>query len=249
MRLKNTFLLVGMLLLVVGCKTTNHLADIKNENIKLSAAYTAQDEEMAAMLLPYKTQLDEQMNVVIGNLVSDLNKGKLNSSMGNFFADMLYTQAAVLTGEKVDFALQNYGGLRIPFIGSGPITKGKIFELMPFDNTLVILETPGPVLQLLCNRVAEYGGWPISQGITMDISDDQASNIVIQGEPLDLTKTYKVVLADYVANGGDDCDFLIGLNQNNTGIFIREVIIDGIKALTDQGMDIDYNRDIRINKI
>ena len=59
-----------------------------------------------------------------------------------------------LLGEPVDFAVINYGGMRIPAIPKGPITRGKIFELMPFDNLLVVVRLDVSILTQFINHMA-----------------------------------------------------------------------------------------------
>lgn len=236
-------------LLFASCKTTiHHLADVENENIQIDTTLSG-EERIVDMIQPYKVELDKEMNEVIGVAGEELKKGKLNSSMGNFFSDLLHDQAKKYTDHSIAFAINNYGGLRIPTIPKGEITKGKIFELMPFDNTMVILETPGPSVVALCNRIAEYGGWPVSYGLSMTIQDTVATNIIVNGEPLDLDKTYNIVMTDYVANGGDKCYFLRELKQDNTGIFIREVFIEGIEEWTKRGEVLRHNPEVRIDKL
>ena len=232
---------------LASCKTINHVADIQNTNIQLDSTVQF-DSAITEMIQPYKIELDKEMNEVIGIAGEDLVKGKLNSSMGNFFSDLLHIQAEKYTDHDIAFAINNYGGLRIPSIPRGEITKGKIFELMPFDNTMVILEMPGPSVVALCNRIAEYGGWPVSFGLTMDIVESKASNILVNGEALDLSKTYHVVMTDYVANGGDKCHFLKDLVQDNTGLFIREVFIEGIEEWSEKCQELVHNSEVRIHK-
>ena len=47
---------------------------------------------------------------------------------------------------NVDFVVLNYGGLRIQSMAAGPITMSKVYELMPFDNTLVVVDLLGSEL-------------------------------------------------------------------------------------------------------
>jgi len=100
----------------------------------------------------------------------------------------------------------------------------------------------------LCNRIADYGGWPVSEGVTLKITDGVASDIMIGGEPLDDSRTYQVAMPDYVANGGDTCPFMVGLPQTDTGQFIRHILISGVEEITAQGKQIEHNPSIRIIK-
>ena len=243
----NIGLLISFILLT-GCKTVQHLATAENTNLRISQSEINADDPLEVMISDYREEVDAEMNEVIGVCASNLVKGKVNSSMGNFVSDLLLSEAIKQTGLDVDFAVQNYGGLRINEVTQGEITKGKIFELMPFDNLLVVVEMSGQDVQNLCNRIADYGGWPISEGVSFKITNGIAEEIKVNGKALDEGRSYYVALPDYVANGGDTCPFMIGLPQTDTGKYIRYLLISGIEEITAQGKQVKYNPSIRIIK-
>ncbi len=83
-------------------------------------------------------------------------------------ADAIYYGATQHFKMAVDAAFVNYGGIRISQLPKGEVTSGKIFELMPFDNIVVLQKLKGSVLQEFLDLIAERGGWPAS-GIIMQI--------------------------------------------------------------------------------
>jgi 2',3'-cyclic-nucleotide 2'-phosphodiesterase (5'-nucleotidase family) len=194
---------------------------------------TPVDSNMFRMLLPYKKGVDTQMQVVIGHTDIPLTKAQPESTLGNFMADAQLMAARVLD-PKVDVSVSNYGGIRVPYIEAGPLTRGKIFELMPFDNMLIILELPGTILKQFCDHIAKARGWPVS-GITFVIKDKQATNILVNGTPLNEHLYYKLATSDYVAKGGDNCDFLSSTKKRYTSIFIRDALIAYINRLEQEG--------------
>jgi len=125
--------------------------------------------------------------------------------------------------------MQNYGGIRIGEIPEGPITRGKIFELMPFDNMLVVLECPGNITAKLLHSFAASGGAPVSGNISMLIDGNKASHIKINGKSFDPNKTYRIAMPDYIARGGDKSDYLMDLPMLDTGVLIRDAIIESVK--------------------
>jgi len=187
------------------------------------------DSSFSKMLAPYKVEMDGKMQVVIGHADTTITKAQPESTLGNFVADA-QLQAAEKTGTGVVAAVANYGGMRVPYITAGPITLGKIYELMPFDNMLVIVEIPGNVMKLFCDHIARAKGWPVS-GIKFDIVGKEARHIYIDNKPLEEHATYKVAINDYMATGGDNCDFLVALKKETTNIFIRDALIDYVKDL------------------
>jgi len=216
------------ILLLSGCskKQYVHVADIDTDYIRVNKYSAKEDKSIKDLISPYKEQLDSEMNVVLGVIADDMVKAKPNSNLGNWFADLLQTIANIEFDGYVDFAVQNYGGLRVPVVAKGDLIVGDIYEVMPFDNKLVVLNLSGEKTMMLLNRIADYGGWPISSNLKMSIEDDKATHVMIKGEPFDINKTYRVALPDYTANGGDRCTFLKEEAQEENGKMIRDLIIE-----------------------
>ncbi len=163
--------------------------------------------------------------------------------LGNFFADALLAEGQRLY--PADFSFGTKGALRRELM-KGAITVGHIFELMPFENELVILGLTGGNVQQLADYIAATGGQPIA-GLQMTINNDTAKNILISGIPLDLSKTYTVATYDYLANGGDRVKGLAQpLRRMDTGKKIRELLIDYISRQTAAGKTINTQTDGRI---
>mgnify|MGYP000624788766 CR=1 FL=1 len=219
-------LLLGAVLSFVGCSKQIYTADIDTSYYRINGKYDS-DEEVDEIIAPYKAQLDKQMNEIIAIAPTDLYKSRPNSNMGNWFTDVVHAYADAELGD-IDFAAQNYGGLRVPSLSSGPITVGEIFELMPFENLLVVLEVDGETLQLFLDRIAEKGGWPISHGLKFTIDNEKATNIVVRGEEFNPDRTYRIAIPDYIANGGDNCYFFKDLPRE-TDMLIRDIVIDYLR--------------------
>lgn len=202
------------------------------------------DSAMSALLLPYKIGVDTQMNVIVGHSDVPLTKSQPESTMGNFVADAQLS-AAQNIDPKVAFAVANYGGLRIPYLAPGAITKGNIYELMPFDNFLTIVEIPGRTVQEFCDHMAARKGWPVS-GITYIIEGDKAMDIKINGEPLNESASYKAAINDYMAEGGDNCAMLRPLRRKKTGVFIRDALFQYLAALEKAGLTLHPSLQNRI---
>lgn len=184
----------------------------------------APEVDMQAFVQVYKIHLDSVMNEVVGISEVPMTKAQPESTLGNFAAD-----AQLEAGRKIDnlssISVVNYGGLRIPFVGKGELTKGKIYEVMPFDNMLTIVEIPGTVLKVFCDHMAARKGWPVS-GLSFTIKDGKATGILVNGEPLKENTVYKLVTSDYIANGGDECEFLLPLNRRSSTVFLRDAMIE-----------------------
>ena len=92
-------------------------------------------------------------------------------------------------------------------------------------------------MQQFLNLVAARGGWPCA-GITYQIKNKQAINIVIAGKPMDDNSEYIIALLDYVANGGDDCDMLRNIPQQNNGYLFRDAVIQYFSQFNKEGKQI-----------
>jgi 2',3'-cyclic-nucleotide 2'-phosphodiesterase (5'-nucleotidase family) len=189
-------------------------------------------------LSPYKDSVDKTMNVVIGSNAAELRKDQPEGTLGNFLADAMRIMAEKKYNTKVDVALSNNGGIRINSLLKGDVTIGKIYELMPFDNMLVLLKMKGMTVRKLVNQVLVKGGWPLS-GMQINSKGGMVQTILIQGVALDDEKEYTIATSDYIANGGDDCDFLKSIAPQNNNVLLRDMLIDYVKMLTKENKKIE----------
>lgn len=241
---KEFFYLLLIIMFALGCSPkVNHLANVKDKSYRLDEKFGEKDQSIEEIISPYRTELDKTMNVVIAQSAEVINKAKPNSPLLNFMADVLLTGARKVYDGNIDLAVQNYGGIRVNSLPAGDITVGNVYELMPFDNTLVILEVQAAVVKEMLDRMADYGGWPISEGTSFRIVDEKyADDIIINNKPFDINATYTLALPDYIANGGDKVDNFKGAKRTDTGILIRDLIIDQLK---ESGI-LNINHEIRI---
>ncbi len=227
--------------LILGCKTKQHLVSHEGNYLRVSSDQN-EDQVLKNLISPYSETLAIQMEVELGTLEEELVKSKPSSNLGSWFTDILHEESNKMFYDTIDFALQNFGGLRISSIPKGPVTVGKIYELMPFDNMLVVLNLPSQAVQTLFDGIAQSGGWPISKSISFEISEERkAVNVLIHGQPLQKDRIYRVAIPDYVANGGDQTEILKTYEQENSGVFIRDVVIEHLKDRKEAGLPILVN--------
>jgi 2',3'-cyclic-nucleotide 2'-phosphodiesterase (5'-nucleotidase family) len=228
--MKTYHLIFCLLLLNFSCqKKIQHFAYHDNHYFRLEGKQKAIDTSAYKIILPYKEALDKKMNEVIGYNTYEMVKAKPASTLTNFIADATLAAYKKSTGKHLDAVISNYGGIRLNSFGPGDVLVGEIYELMPFENILIVVQVKGREMMLLLNKMAKAGGWPISKGSGFSIKDSLATNVSIDNAPFDYEKTYAIGLPDYVANGGDDADFLKTLPREETGLLIRELIIQYVK--------------------
>lgn len=128
--------------------------------------------------------------------------------LGNLVADAL--RAANQAGERpADIAMHNNSGLRAR-LPRGPITYGALYEVLPFDNTLAAADLTGAqIKQILEKTVASRPGNLVVSGLTYSFDQTRRvgariTGVTVGGQPLDLTRVYRVQTIDYLMTGGDD---------------------------------------------
>jgi 2',3'-cyclic-nucleotide 2'-phosphodiesterase (5'-nucleotidase family) len=238
-------IIISLFLVFAACKTNTFLANIENNSVRMDENI-GEDSAMAQLIQPYKEKLDSKMNVKIGEIAKPLNLEKPESLLGNWVADALHVQCEQYYEQKIDFTYTNYGGLRIPALYQGDVTIGNVFELMPFDNMMVVVEIGYDDLMKLVDYFATKGGEPVSHHFHMRIKNGKPTNVTINGQPIDKNKTYKIATTDYIANGGDNLVFLKKLPSAHLQKYFRDALIEYIKAETIKGNRIDAQLDGRV---
>lgn len=206
------------------------------------------DSSVYKAISPYKKAHDEQMYSVIAQSEAALVKADVESTLGNFFCDAVIYETKKILGKDsnmVDVAIFNKGGLRNS-LPKGNITIGNVFELMPFDNELVLLKLSGAQFKDMCYKIVEKGGIPVG-GMRLIMKGSTPTDITINGKPFDETKDYWVVTSDYLANGGDSYNFFKNAKERKTmNVLLRNVIINYCEDITRQGQTIKPRLDGRI---
>ena len=169
--------------------------------------------------------------------------------LGDFVADAcLYVSNKTYyptDNKPADFIFLNNGGLRNS-LPKGNITKGNVFELMPFENELVVLKINGALVKKIFNFIASKDGAPLG-GATFEIKNNEAVNIFINNHPFDSTKTYKAITSDYLANGGDQLFFLAEVKERDRmNLKVRDAIIQYIMQKSKEGEHVIVKKDQRI---
>ncbi len=160
-----------------------------------------QDTQYLAYLEPIKTELETQLNEAIGYAPKDLEVYQPECPMLNWASDALYEMAKQLCPEQVDMAVVNIGGMRCNW-GTGNITFRHVFELMPFDNELVVLTMTGKEILALCDVFAKCGGQGVA-GLRMSASKGVLRSAKIAGKDVVPEAYYTVATSDYLSQGND----------------------------------------------
>ncbi|CAG5077467.1 5'-nucleotidase C-terminal domain-containing protein [Parvicella tangerina] len=246
------FLLLFLTALCLGsCTNSYKVIETSSENNTVISELSTTDS-LYVIAKPYKMELEasmsEVLNVASVNLEREVPEGLLN----NFVADLTLSTARSRSAEFVDVCLLNNGGLRVPIM-KGEVTRGMIFELMPFENELLVLDLAGEEMIDLINYVVLRStnenaktGVALS-GMRVTISNGKASHVMIGTSTFDPEKTYRVVTSDYLAGGGDDMTFFAGaVDSEKLDVKLRDAILDYISGLAEKNIKIDAELDGRV---
>lgn len=208
------------------------------------------DSLLNSSLLIYRDSLDRSMSAPVIWSSSAMTKGLPESALGNFVADACMNVALRYCSQMniapPDFAMFNNGGLRAA-LPAGMITRGNIYELMPFENELVILELNDSLLQLVVNYIASRNGNPVS-GIRLQIADSSNTMVTFTGKTNGSRMEYRMLTSDYLANGGDKMEFLSSLKQEPLSIKIRDALFLELEKMNAAGDTLKPMTDGRITK-
>ena len=238
------------LLLSIGCHTSTQISEITSTSIEFNTNQTPnQDTSISNLIAPYKDKLESEMNAVIGSCDQTLTKARPEGLLGNLIADLTFWKTKELSSnngiELPEICLLNHGGLRTS-LPKGSIYKKRIFELMPFENELVVVTLSGEKTKLMFDFLAYINGMPIA-GATMGIKDGKAIDVKINEQPIDTTRQYRVATSDYLAFGGDNMTFFLNpLKFEKLNYKLRDGIIDYIAKENKAGRSINAKLDKRI---
>jgi 2',3'-cyclic-nucleotide 2'-phosphodiesterase (5'-nucleotidase family) len=182
------------------------------------------DPDAVRMLEPYRKKVEQQMNAVLGEATAVLPRPiEEGGAILNLVADAYRAK----TGAQI--ALANAGGIRTS-LPAGPITYGKIFEILPFENTIVTLKVTGAQLKRsLGIGLAAVSGVRVVLDLRKPARERLISATLDDGSPILDTATYSVTINDFMQAGGDGYEFANASEVNDTGLRLRDAVSDYIK--------------------
>ncbi|MDY0779198.1 5'-nucleotidase [Tenacibaculum sp. IB213877] len=228
-------LFILSLLAVFSCKKApSTLTKITAKTIAIDSTLTS-SEEINETIAPYKEKMLAEIEKKLTYAPKDLVRtdGEMQSSLGNLLADLCYQVSNPIFKEKttknIDFAMFNYGGIRAG-IPEGDVKNKHAFQLMPFENKLVIAELSGDkVNELVQYFMSNQKAHPLSKNIQLTVTGNDYK-LLINNKPFDNNKTYFVLTSDYLQGGGDKMNFFKDPVQVfNLDYKVRDAIITYFK--------------------
>ncbi len=193
-----------------------------------ASADAIRDTDYIAHLAPIKADLEREMNVEIGYAPEAMWVDGPECPMLNWATDALWEAAKKVYPGQVDIAIANMGGMRCAW-DAGPVTKRSVFELMPFDNELVVLTLRGSDIIALCESFVRYGGQGVA-GMRVTAVDGKLADVTIAGKAVDPQASYTVATSDYLSGGADHMDALAHFTECwKSDLLIRDLYLEAVQ--------------------
>ncbi|MCG2725293.1 MAG: bifunctional metallophosphatase/5'-nucleotidase [Elusimicrobia bacterium] len=193
---------------------------------------TGKDEKVAKILEKFTEKVDKEMSQIIGesNVPLGTSEEGLDSPIGNWMTDVMKKYA------KTDLAFQNTTGIR-SVMNKGIITMRDIYQIMPFDNTLVTLKITGKLLEKLMrdNLRNSYSKMQIS-GMKVKFKTNKKNNpsdieMYINSKLIKPEDEFTVITNNYLTSGGSGgMAFTLSKDLHDTMAPIRDILIQSVKT-------------------
>ena len=244
MRIKY-YLLGGIFSVLMACHPNMNLVDVKTQENIVIGQEIEDKKEFVKLIAPYKEKLDDRMNQKISHTMVELNRMGDNSNLGALLSDYLLEGAndwAVKNKmPKVDAAILNIGGIRNN-ISEGDILVRNIFEVMPFENEMVIVKMKGEDIQGIFDYYEKYQrNNPVAQ-LNIIVKDGKLIEGLINGEHPQIGKTYYIATSDYLAMGGDSMYFFEKGETIKTDVILRNLFLEYFR----KNPEVKVKNDIRL---
>lgn len=210
------------------------ISTVKGAEIQV-AGQNGQQQQIAQFITPYREHIEKELSTVLAYAPATIDKsGQWQSGMGNLFADVVLAKSNPVfkarQGTEIDICMLNHGGIR-SIIPKGDVTTRTAFEVMPFENSVVVVALKGEqIIEMAQYIIAEKKPHPLA-GLTFTISKfGQPVNMMVGGKPFDATATYTVATNDYLYNGGDNMLFFKkAVAFHDLDYKLRNILIDYFK--------------------
>jgi 2',3'-cyclic-nucleotide 2'-phosphodiesterase (5'-nucleotidase family) len=219
--LKRTIAYAFLLALLLGC--SNHYTKQKEDFSHFSLKDAKAQSRSDSLINGYRQLLSSEMSKTIAISLDVLTRDNSQSTLGNFVCDALKYAGEKEFSTSVNIVLVNRGGLRNN-LPKGEITVGSVFELMPFENQMILLNIRGSkLIEGLKTIIAKRHSYV---GLNLVVSRDSLVGATIGGKPISENEVYTLVTSDYLANGGDSFSFLAQpIASRLSDLKIRDAII------------------------
>ena len=242
-------LLLSLVVLLAACLPAGAQIAWKWTAVSMDSTWDdIKDLRATETIARYSAQVEPLMEIV-GYSEDEYDKRRPESGLSNFAADVIRAIAAEKTGRKVDIALTNFGGIRTS-LPKGAVRVYDIFSIFPFDNYLVVFDIKGSDLRGFLERMIERRRVEALSGVSIEIADRTPVKLEVAGAPIDDDRTYTFATINFLMDGGDGITLTqMAFNREDTGIWVRDAIVEYLKAQMARGETISLHPDGRVKYV
>jgi len=221
-----------------------------------------EDAALKQKVADYYAPVKAQNDVVVGTsaIIFSSSRGAASpfvagvrsgeTLLGNLVSDLM--QGAAKTSDNAVATFTNGGGLRADIL-TGNVTFGQALSVLPYGNTLFVMDLTGQdVIDLMEASASKVGGGGFlqhSKELRMSYCADAAvctplktggrvTSIEIAGQVVSIPKTYRLATNNFTAGGGDGFTVLKNACQRpgnycrDTGIVQLDMLVNALKSGT-----------------
>ncbi|MCS6912441.1 MAG: bifunctional UDP-sugar hydrolase/5'-nucleotidase [Myxococcales bacterium] len=192
----------------LGTCDQRHLAGVPLRPAVYEGQEVVPSAEVMAVIAPFVEAAAARRNAPLGvTLDRRLPRShRSESELGRLLADLTREGAEAATGQRIDVALQNGGGIRAD-LPAGPLRYGELYEVLPFDNQLAVVRLPGALLmEVLRRNLEDRGEVLVASGLSGEARCIKGTLELLlydrAGQPVVAERTYTVAVSDFLASGG-----------------------------------------------
>ena len=232
MKLKLIVLIIT--LFSFSCTNTGYTISKVSYEDNIKVLDSIDDIDIELIIKPYRDKIKTlEKTVGFSKESYSIRDGKLESTLGNLIADILYEESNPefykITSNNIDFALFNYGGVR-GTLNKGEITQHDLFTIMPWKNLATVVKIKGEkVIDLVDYFNKENLAHP-STRLEIEFINKKIKKILINKRKFDKNKSYYVLTSNFLQEGGDKMTFFKDpLELYNLNLNLRDLLIKSIE--------------------
>ena len=203
--------------------------------------------EVARALMKVQPEM-APLKKVIGHSARMMMNDRDNPDLplGDLFADVLRAYGSKYFGVPMDFAITNFGGIRVP-MPEGAVTLEDITSMFPFKNYVCYCKMKGEMLTELFHQLAGTKAFQATSGATIRVKKHELESALVGGEPIDPERIYNVTTIDFLLDGGDGIRIgALSEDVQLSHVLLKDVMLDYIESMEAQGKVIDSQPDGRV---
>ena len=166
--------------------------------------------------------------------------------LGNLFADALRAYGSELFKVPMDFAVTNFGGIRVP-LPMGAVTMEDISSMFPFKNYVCYVKMKGEALTELLEQLAGTKAFQATSGAIVRVKGHKLESALVGGEPIDPERIYNVTTIDFLLDGGDKLNIgALAQEVTLSTVLLKDVMLWYVQGMEARGELIEAKADGRV---